>query len=76
MSYAFNTPIIKPKLYVPDDSETGFMPVSQPALPQETEQTHRKMTWLFHKPQDHAVFPKEAQSTRLDKKNGFQSLKK
>jgi hypothetical protein len=76
MSYAFNTPIIKPKLYVPDDSETGFMPVSQPALPQETEQTHRKMTWLFHKPQDHAVFPKEAQSTRLDKKMDSKTSRK
>jgi len=68
MSYAFNTPIIKPKLYVPGENDTGFMPVSQPAIPQETDQTHRKMTWLFHKPQDHAVFPKEAQSARLEKK--------
>lgn len=68
MNYALNTPVINKKVYVPDEDYTGFAPVYQPPHTTETDQTHRKMTWLFHKPQNHVIFPKEAESARLDKK--------
>jgi hypothetical protein len=68
MNYALDTPLLKKTVYIPDENDTGFAPVSQPVHTTETDQTHRKMTWLFHKPQNHVIFPKESESARLDKK--------
>lgn len=65
MNYALDTPI-KRKVYVPDN-DIPFAPAYQPAPPQELDQTHRKMTWLFHRPQDAAVFPKPPESGRTSK---------
>lgn len=66
MNYALDTPI-KRKVYVPDN-DIPFAPAYQPAPPQETDQTHRKMTWLFHRPQDASIFPKQSESGRDKKK--------
>jgi hypothetical protein len=65
MDYSLNTPI-KRQVYVPDD--VPFAPVFQPKPPAETDQSHRKMTWLFHRPQDHAVFLSQPESARDKKK--------
>jgi len=50
MNYALDTPISR-KVYVPEEDEVPFAPVAQPLPSTETDQTHRKMQWLFHKPQ-------------------------
>jgi hypothetical protein len=65
-NYALDTPI-KRKLYVPKD-DVPFAPVVNPPLVTETDSTHRSLTWLFHKPQDSAIFPVQPKSARLDKK--------
>ena len=66
-SYALDSPISR-KVYVPGESEVPFAPVSYPKHTPEVDQTHRHMNWLFHKPQNHAVFPVQPQSARLEKK--------
>lgn len=65
--YALDSPINR-KVYVPGESEIPFAPVSYPKIPQETDQTHRNMQWLFHKPQNAAIFPVEPQAVRIEKK--------
>jgi hypothetical protein len=67
--YAFDTPLLNPKVYVPGVSEVPFAPATWPKQPAETDQTHRNMNWLFHKPQNHAVFPIQSESGRLRGKN-------
>ena len=67
MDYALNSPITR-KVYVPEEDEVGFAPVEQPKKNTELDQTHRNMQWLFHKPQQHAVFPVEAQAVKIEKK--------
>jgi hypothetical protein len=59
MNYALDTPI-KRKMWSPPT------PVSI-AVPQHTSQQtqfHHRLTWLHHKPQDHAISPITSQSGR------------
>lgn len=62
MNYALDTPIRK-GVYIPEP--TKLTPV--PPHASNTTQDHRVFSWLQHKPQNHAIFPKPAQSGR-DKK--------
>jgi hypothetical protein len=65
-NYAIDSPINR-KVYVPGEDEISFAPVvSGPTS--ETDQTHRQMKWLHHKPQDFAIFPKEAVAVKTQKK--------
>lgn len=66
-NYALDSPINR-KVYVPGEDEIPFAPVTQPKVTGEIDQTHRKMQWLFHKPQDHAVFPVEPTAVKIEKK--------
>lgn len=66
-NYALDTPLRK-KVYIPGESEIPFAPVEYPKLPTETDQTHRNMTWLFHKPQQHAIFPAQPTAVKIEKK--------
>ncbi len=66
-NYKLDTPTQR-KIYVPGNDETKFQYVEQPKIPQETDQTHRNMQWLFHKPQNAAIFPIEPQAVRIEKK--------
>lgn len=65
-NYALDTPV-KRNLYIPDDN-VQFAPVITPPPLSETDNSHRNFTWLHHKPRDHAVFPVDAKSGRLEKK--------
>lgn len=67
-NYALDSPLNR-KVYIPGESEVPFAPVTQPAHTTETDQTHRKMNWLFHKPQNHVIFPQPPVSGRDDRKN-------
>jgi hypothetical protein len=53
MNYALDSPLNR-KMYIPGENEVPFAPVIQPKSSGEIDQTHRNLTWLFHKPQ---VFP-------------------
>lgn len=66
-NYALDSPLTR-NVYVPGESEVPFAPVTQPKHSAERDQTHRHLQWLFHKPQNHAVFPIKQESARLDKK--------
>ena len=66
-NYALDSPVNR-KVYVPGEDEIQFAPVEQPKPSQEQDQTHRNMQWLFHKPQQHAVFPVKAQAVKIEKK--------
>jgi hypothetical protein len=59
MNY-WQTPVIKPKTWVPTEQPKN------PIEPHSGQQSHfqRFMTWILHKPQDHAIFPVAAQSGR------------
>jgi len=63
MNYALETPIRR-QVHVPKDES---LKIQQPKHTTETDQTHRSMSWLFHRPADHSVFP-EPQSARMEKK--------
>ena len=65
MNYALDTPVRR-SVYVPDDAP--FAPAYQPAIAQETDQTHRAMTWQFDKRQQVIGTQPIPQSARLDKK--------
>jgi hypothetical protein len=65
--YPLDTPVNR-KLYVPGEDETGFAPVTNPPPSSQQDQTHRQLTWLFHKPQDHAIFPVATQPVKIGKK--------
>jgi hypothetical protein len=62
-NYQLDSPINR-KVYVPGEDDLPVAPVTAPKHTTETDQTHRHMTWLKHKPQDHAIFPVESQSGR------------
>ena len=66
-NYALDTPFNK-KLYVPGENDKAFSTVIEPKHTAETDQTHRNLNWLFHRPQDHSFFPVKPESARLDKK--------
>ena len=65
--YALDSPITR-KVYVPSRDEVPFAPVEYPKISQEQDQTHRNMQWLFHKPQDAAIFPVQSQAVKIEKK--------
>jgi hypothetical protein len=67
MNYALDSPITR-KVYVPGEDEVPFAPIQQPKKVAESDQTHRNMQWLFHKPQQHAVFPIQPQAVKIEKK--------
>ncbi len=66
-NYVLDSPIQR-KVYVPSEDEMPFQTVHYPAVSQETDQTHRNMQWLFHKPQQHAIFPVQASAVKIEKK--------
>jgi hypothetical protein len=49
MNYSLDTPV-KRKLYEITEKDVPFAPAYQPPAPSETDQSHRNMTWLHHKP--------------------------
>lgn len=59
MNYALDTPIQR-STWTPEEPK----PVAIPAHSSQQTQTHRTLTWLHHKPQDHAIFPRQAESGR------------
>ena len=65
--YPLDTPVNR-KLYVPGEDDVGFAPVVSPPPASQKDQTHRNLTWLFHKPQDHAIFPVATQPVKIGKK--------
>ena len=56
------------KVYVPGDDESTSAPVTYPKNAAETDQTHRRMDWLHHNPQDHVIFPIATQAVKIEKK--------
>lgn len=66
-NYSLDTPIQR-KVYVPGVDEIPFQPVEFPKPSTDADQTHRNLTWLFHRPQDAAVFPVPAQAVKIEKK--------
>lgn len=64
-NYALDTPT-KRSVYVPDD--VPFAPAFQPLVSSETDQTHRNMTWLHHRPQTVAQVNIKPESARDKKK--------
>jgi len=66
-NYQLDNPINRP-IYVPGENETGFAPVINPAPASHQDQTHRNLTWLFHKPQNHAIFPVATEPVKIAKK--------
>jgi hypothetical protein len=66
-NYQLDNPINRP-IYVPGENETGFAPVVNPAPASHQDQTHRNLTWLFHKPQNHAIFPVSTEPVKIAKK--------
>jgi len=49
MNYSLDTPV-KRKLYEITENDIPFAPAYQPPATSETDQSHRNMTWLSHKP--------------------------
>ena len=66
-NYALDNPIQR-KVYVPGEDDVGFAPIKEPMKNSETDQTHRNMTWLFHKPREHAFFPVQPKAVKIEKK--------
>jgi hypothetical protein len=66
-NYVLDSPI-KRKVYVPGEDEIQFAPVSIPKPSADTDQTHRSLTWLFHRPQDASVFPVQPKAVKIEKK--------
>ena len=65
--YSLDSPINR-KVYVPGEDDVGFAPVIYPKPSQEKDQTYRNMQWLFHKPQEHAIFPVQPKAVKIEKK--------
>jgi hypothetical protein len=67
MNYALDSPLNR-KVYVPGEDDVSFAPVSYPSRNSEIDQTHRRMNWLFHKPQDQiSTRPQETRNTKKSK---------
>ncbi len=62
-NYALDTPT-KRKVWTPPNE----IMVKNGEHSGQLDQTHRAMQWLFHRPQDHSVFPRPAEATRFEKK--------
>lgn len=70
-NYMLDTPTNR-KVYVPDEDDLNFAPVSAPPTTSETDQTYRKMNWLHHRPQAHAIFPSQPIAVKTEKKKPSQ----
>lgn len=57
MDYHLRTPVTRNLYNIEAEDATPFMPVINPPPRHETDQTHRSLTWLMHKPQSFAIFP-------------------
>ena len=66
-NYSLDSPINR-KVYVPGEDEIQFAPVSIPKTSANTDQTHRYLNWLFHRPQDAAIFPVQPTAVKIEKK--------
>jgi len=66
-NYSLNTPV-KREVYVPCNFDLPFKTVIEPMKNSETDQTHRNLQWLFHKPQNHAILPFQPQAVKIEKK--------
>jgi hypothetical protein len=66
-NYSLDTPT-KRKVYVPGEDEIPFQSIQIPKPSTETDQTHRNLTWLFHRPQDATVFPVQPKAVKIEKK--------
>lgn len=66
-NYSLDSPINR-KVYVPGEDEIQFAPVSVPKTSANTDQTHRNLNWLFHRPQDAAIFPVQPTAVKIEKK--------
>jgi hypothetical protein len=66
-NYALDSPLNR-KVYVPDEDEINFAPILAPQKNSELDQTHRRMNWLHHKPQAHAIFPQQPIAVKTQKK--------
>ena len=66
-NYSLDTPI-KKNLYAFQERDVPFAPAYQPKPPSETDQTHRNMTWLHHRPQTVAGTQLKSESGREKKK--------
>ena len=66
-NYSLDSPINR-KVYVPGEDEIQFAPVSIPKTSANTDQTHRNLNWLFHRPQDAAIFPVQPTAVKIEKK--------
>jgi len=67
MNYYLDTPI-KKGIFNPPPTEKNPVPKHS----SEETQGHRFLTWLLHKPQNHAIFPIEQQSGRKKLNNNTQ----
>jgi hypothetical protein len=67
-NYALDSPLNR-KVYVPGEDEVNFAPA---VAASETDQSHRQMTWLHHKPQAHAIFPSQPIAVKTEKKKPSQ----
>jgi hypothetical protein len=70
-NYALDTPLSR-KVYVPGEDDLNFAPVIAPLKMSETDQSHRQMNWLHHKPQAHAIFPSQPIAVKTEKKKPSQ----
>jgi hypothetical protein len=66
-NYSLDTPINR-KLYEFTERDVPFAPAYQPKPPSETDQSHRNMTWLQHKPRELAKVFIATESGRHKKK--------
>ena len=66
-NYALDTPTNR-KVYIPGADESTSTPVVAPKHSGETDQTHRHMDWLHHKPQNHAMLPFRPVADKMEKK--------
>ncbi len=66
-NYALDNPI-KRNVYIPSDFDIPFQIIKEPMKNSESDQTHRNLQWLFHKPQEHAILPFQPQAVKIEKK--------
>jgi len=58
-------------MYVPGEDDLPVAPITAPKHTTETDQIHRHMVWLQHRPANYGVFPVEPFSGRkkMESKN-------
>lgn len=63
MNYSLDTPVDR-KLYTLTEADVPFAPAYQPKPPSETDQTHRNITWLHHKPSNVSIRPESGRDKK------------